>query len=63
MQEMNNFAEEPSPEEANDIDSVIIEKDALAVTIANQKYYLDLNKMRCVDVQNPEELLDYRARS
>jgi E3 SUMO-protein ligase PIAS1 len=33
MQEMNNFSDVPGPEEASDIDSVIIERDLFAVNI------------------------------
>jgi hypothetical protein len=42
----------------NDIKGVIIEREALVVTINRQKYYIDVEKMRVVEANNPEEIAE-----
>ena len=58
MSEMKNFGEQPTEKEVNDIKGVIIEREALVVTINRQKYYIDIDKMRIVEANNPEEIAE-----
>ncbi len=58
MNEMKNFGEQPTEKEVNDIKGVIIEREALVVTINRQKYYIDVEKMRVVEANNPEEIAE-----
>ncbi len=59
---MNKFGDSPEPEEANDVDGVIIERENLRISIKEQKYFFDLEKLRVIDFNNPEDLNDIQKK-